>query len=127
MEVRTRETLILVNDFDMLLEWYCNVLDFKVRRNFFEEYHYCVLENSTGIQIAIGLASDMGIELRDRAVNSIVMQFEVDDVKKFLDFISENGGSITGPAMYSEKDGFWFGSFADPDGNSHWVVDKNCP
>ena len=127
MEVRPRESIILVEDFDALVKWYCDVLDFNVLKNYFESYHYCTLENKAGIILAIGLASDMGVELKPRTHNSIVLQFEVDDVVTFLTSVEEQGGLITGPAIYNEKDGFWFGSFADPEGNAHWVVDSQCP
>ena len=127
MEVKPRETIILVEDFDAQIKWYCDVLDFKVVKVFDVEFHYCNLENSAGIKIAIGLASEMQVELQDRAKNSVFIQFEVEDVKAFLEFVDANGGVITGPAAFSEKDNFWFGSFADPEGNSHWIVDSNCP
>jgi predicted enzyme related to lactoylglutathione lyase len=126
MEVRPRESIILVEDFDALVKWYCDVLDFVVKKRF-DEFHYCNIENASGIKIAIGLASEMDVELHDRKHNSIVLQFEVDDVVTFLTFVEEQGGLITGPAIYNEKDGFWFGSFADPEGNAHWVVDSQCP
>ncbi len=126
MEVRPRESIILVEDFEAQISWYCDILDFVVKKRF-DEFHYCNIENASGIKIAIGLASEMDVELHDRKHNSIVMQFEVDAVQSFLAFIGNNGGSIVGPAILNEKDSFWFGSFADPEGNAHWVVDGNCP
>lgn len=127
MEVKPRETVILVDEFDSLIKWYCDVLQFKVVKVFDDEFHYCNLENDAGIKLAIGLASEMQVELHDRKHNSVILQFEVEEVKAFLEYIESNGGTIAAPAAYSEKDNFWFGSFADPEGNSHWVVDGNCP
>ena len=69
----------------------------------------------------------MQVELHERKHNSVALQFEVEDVKACLDYVDSNGGTITSPATFSEKDNFWFASLADPEGNSHWVVDGNCP
>ncbi len=127
MEVKPRESIILVNDFDGMKKWYCDVLNFQEVKIFDVDFHYANLENTAGIKLAIGLASEMGVELTDRSKNSVVLQFEVEDVKTFLEYASSHGASTVGEAMYSEKDDFWFGSFADPEGNAHWVVDPNCP
>ena len=126
MEVRPRESIILVDDFEALISWYCDTLDFKITRRF-EEFQYCNIENTAGIKLAIGLASEMQVELRDRKHNSVILQFEVENVQAFLAFVGNGGGSVVSPASYNEKEGFWFGCFADPEGNSHWVVDRNCP
>ena len=127
MELKPRETVILVEDFDLMINWYCEVLGFKVTKRFEDGFHYCNLESEAGIKLGIAVASEMQIELADRSKNSVVLQFEVDEVKAFLKYISEEGGSITGEASFNPKDKFWFGSFADPEGNSFWVVDANCP
>ena len=127
MELKPRETVILVEDFDLMINWYCEVLSFKVTKRFEDGFHYCNLQNEAGIKLGIAVASEMQIELADRSKNSVVLQFEVDEVKAFLKYISEEGGSITGEASFNAKDNFWFGSFADPEGNSFWVVDAHCP
>ena len=127
MELNPRETVILVEDFDLMINWYCEVLGFKVTKRFEDGFHYCNLESEARIKLGIAVASEMQIELTDRSKNSVVLQFEVDEVKAFLKYISEEGGSITGEASFNAKDNFWFGSFADPEGNSFWVVDAHCP
>ena len=127
MELKPREAVILVEDFDLMINWYCEVLGFKVTKRFEDGFHYCNLESEARIKLGLALASEMQIELADRSKNSIVLQFEVDEVKAFLKYISEEGGSITGEASFNAKDNFWFGSFADPEGNSFWVVDAHCP
>jgi predicted enzyme related to lactoylglutathione lyase len=127
MELKPRETVILVEDFDVMIKWYCEVLGFKVTKRFEDGIHYCNLESESGIKLGLALASEMQVELTDRSKNSVVLQFEVDEVKALLKCISEEGGSITGEASFNAKDNFWFGSFADPEGNSFWVVDEHCP
>ena len=127
MQLRPRESVILVEDFDAMVLWYQNTLGFTVKRRFDEGFHYCNLENDAGIKFGIALASEMQVSPKDRSQNSVVLQFEVEDVQAFFEHITKHGGSVTGKASYNEEDEFWFGSFADPQGNSFWVVDGNCP
>ena len=127
MQLRPRESVILVEDFDSMVLWYQDTLGFTVKKRFDEGFHYCNLENDAGIKFGIALASEMQVSPKDRPQNSVVLQFEVDDVQAFLQHIEGQGGSITGEASYDSNDKFWFGSFADPEGNPFWIVDGNCP
>ena len=127
MQLKPREAVILAEDFDALVQWYCDVLAFTVTKRFDDGIHYCNLENSAGIKLGIALASEMQVTLAYRLQNSVVLQFEVDDVQSFFEHITKHGGSVTGKASYNKKDEFWFGSFADPEGNPFWVIDGNCP
>jgi predicted enzyme related to lactoylglutathione lyase len=126
-EIRPRETVVLASDFSKLVEWYRDVLGFKVVKRFEEAYHYCNLETSSGIRIGIASAEEMGVKPLDRAVNTVVLQFEVDDLKEFFSGLKAEGGVVTFGPNFDKKDEFWFGGFSDPEGNPFWVVDKNCP
>ena len=56
-----------------------------------------------------------------------MLQFEVEDVKAFFEHLTANGGvAVFGPSLDKEYN-FWYGGFADPEGNPYWVVDVNCP
>ena len=126
MEIRPRETVILASDFTSLVAWYQDVLGFTASRLFEGEYHYCNLETPTGILIGIGDATEMGVEPVDRSQNTVILQFEVEDVQAFFTHLQKHGVSITmGPSF--DKEGFWYGGFTDPEGNPCWVVDGNCP
>jgi predicted enzyme related to lactoylglutathione lyase len=127
MEIRPRETVILASDFSKLVDWYRDVLGFKVVKRFEEAYHYCNLETSSGIRIGIASAEEMGVKPLDRAVNTVVLQFEVDDLKEFFSGLKAAGGVVTFGPNFDKKDEFWFGGFSDLEGNPFWVVDKNCP
>lgn len=127
IEIRPRETVILVNDFAGIVKWYQEVLGFQITQIFEEGFHYCNLETQSEIKIGIAPAQEVGVELRKRAANSILLQFEVDDVQDFFEYLKGNGATITGGPSFDQNDEFWFGSFADPEGNPYWVVDKNCP
>lgn len=127
IEIRPREAVILASDFAMLVAWYREVLGFTVTNLFDEDFHYCNLETSSGIKLGIGEAREMGIEPIDRSRNTVVLQFEVDDVESFFALLQEAGATVTNGPSFDKKGGFWFGAFADPEGNPCWVVDKNCP
>jgi predicted enzyme related to lactoylglutathione lyase len=127
IQIRPRETVILASDFVALYSWYRDVLGFRISRLFEGGYHYCNLETATGIAIGIGDAKEMGVQPGDRAQSCVLMQIEVDDVRAFFAHVEAKGGSVRfGPSL-DEKDGFWYGGIADPEGNPIWVVDSLCP
>ena len=127
MNLSPRESVIFAEDFPAMIKWYQDVLGFKITRLFAEDYHYCNLENENGIQIGIASAQEMSVVPRDRKNNSIVLQFEVADVKKFFAHLQEHGGDIAFGPSFDQKNSFWFGGFHDLEGNPFWVVDENCP
>ena len=127
MDIRTREPVVLAADFDSLVEWYRDVLELKITKRFDDGFHYCNLESGSGVRIGIGTAGEMGVEPAARSRNTVVLQFEVEDVKAFLQHVESGGGRVTGGPSFDRDGGFWFGSFADPEGNPFWVVDRNCP
>ncbi|MBD3161999.1 MAG: hypothetical protein GF346_06880 [Candidatus Eisenbacteria bacterium] len=127
IEIHPRETVILANDFQALVAWYRDVLGFRVVKRFEEEFHYCNLETATGIKLGIGVAKEMGVAPEDRSKNTVILQFQVDDVKEFFVHLERNGGVVTFGPSFDKKDEFWYGGFSDPEGNPCWVVDANCP
>ncbi|MEM7032286.1 MAG: VOC family protein [Chloroflexota bacterium] len=127
MMLKPRETVIFAENFQALVDWYVRVLDFKVSRLVEDDYHYCNLENEAGIQIGIADAEEMGIKPIDRKHNTVVLQFQVDDVQALFDHLVVQGGQVAfGPSFDKEYE-FWFGGFQDLEGNTIWVVDENCP
>ena len=127
IEIRPRETVILAADFQLLVTWYQDVLGFTVTDLFEDDYHYCCLETPSGIKIGIGSAAEMGVKPTDRSMNTVILQFEVDDLAEFFAQLKAAGGTVTFGPSRDEKDKFWFGGFSDPEGNPCWVIDKNCP
>ena len=57
---------------------------------------------------------------------TLIAQIETDDVAALLQRVLAAGGAAQGPERDSGA-GFSFGSFRDPEGNSWWVVDADCP
>ncbi|KAA3656005.1 MAG: hypothetical protein DWQ04_32375 [Chloroflexi bacterium] len=127
MKISPRESVIFAEDFQAMKAWYQDVLGFKVTLLAEEDYHYVNLENDEGVRIGIADAKEMGITPQDRSNNTVVLQFEVSDVKIFFAYLQEKGGSVTFGPSFDEKGGFWFGGFHDLEGNPFWVVDENCP
>lgn len=127
IEIRHREPVVLADDFSRLVAWYRDALGFEVRQLFEDAYHYCLMETPTGIRLGIGSAKEMGIEPADREKNTVVLQFEVDDVKEFFAHLEQEGATITFGPSQDKDDGYWYGGFKDLEGNPVWVVDKDCP
>ena len=127
LEIRPRELVIFATNFSGLVDWYKNILGFTVTNRVEDGFHYCNLQTQTGIKIGIADSEDMGVVPGDRKNNTVVLQIEVDNVKKLFSYLKEKDVKITGGPSFDEKDKFWFGSFLDLEGNSIWVVDKNCP
>ena len=69
----------------------------------------------------------MGVISPDRKNITVLLQFEVEDVKEFFSYLEKSGGVITFGPSFDKNDKFWYGGFEDPEGNPFWVVDKNCP
>ena len=122
-----RETVILASDFTLLVNWYRDVLGFEIVQHYEDEFHYCNLESKSGIKIGIADAAEMGVVPIDRSCNTVILQFEVADTKQFFEHVEQNAGAIRFGPSFNEKDGFWFGACADPEGNPFWIVDENCP
>lgn len=131
MEIRPREIVIMACDYDALVAWYCDVLGFERVREVTDAFHHANLKSSGGVRIGIADAKEMGVplEMQDGTsdAQSVVPQIEVTDVTAFLHHVERDGGRITGGPSLDKDDGFWFGSFADPQGNQWWVVDGKCP
>ena len=102
MEIRPRETVILATDFSALVA-------------------------RSGFRIGISDAEEMGVVPADRSCNTVILQFEVDDIQEFFEHLKPTGASITNGPSFDKKGKFWFGGFLNPEGNPCWVVDKNCP
>jgi predicted enzyme related to lactoylglutathione lyase len=127
MEIRPREPVILASDFKALVSWYREALGFTVVNLFEDGFHYCNLETPTGFRLGIADAEEMRVAPGDRRANTVVMQYEVDDIHAFFAHLEGAGASITGGPSRSEEGGFGFGSFSDPEGNPSWVVEAACP
>lgn len=122
-----RESVILAEEYDSLVAWYRDRLGFQPVSSHSEGYHYTMLESRGGVRVGIGVAKEMGVTPRDRKGATVLLQFEVEDVKAFLAHVEAAGGRVDFGPAFNEKDRFGYGAFSDPEGNGFWVVDSNCP
>lgn len=127
MKLNPRESVIFAEDYKAMVDWYQEVLGFKVIRQFDQGYRYTNLETESGIRIGIVPAEEMDVKPGDRRQNTVLLQVEVADVAKFLTYLKEKGGAVTFGPSFDKDDGFWYGGFQDLEGNPFWVVDENCP
>jgi predicted enzyme related to lactoylglutathione lyase len=127
MGLRPRETVIIAEDFQAMGGWYQAILNFEAVNLVDEEYHYCNLKNEAGLQIGIAEAAELGVTPIDRRHNTVVLQFEVPDVKRLFERLRQRGGEISFGPSFDSKNGFWYGGFHDLEGNPFWAVDENCP
>ncbi len=125
--IKPRESILLAENFETLVAWYREALGFNVTSIFEDGFHFANLVTDSGIRIGIGSATEMGVEPGNRANATVLLQIEAEDVRTFLEHVAGSGGVANMPASYNKRDDFWFGGFADPEGNPWWVVDKNCP
>jgi predicted enzyme related to lactoylglutathione lyase len=125
--IRPRESVILAEDFAALVRWYQEALDFKITDLFEDDYHFAHMMTESGIRVGIASAKEMGVQPGDRSQNTVLLQLEVDDLPKFFQHLEAAGAKkLFGPS-FDAKNKFWYGGFADPEGNPWWAVDKNCP
>lgn len=127
MKLKQVESVIFAEDFGKLIDWYVDVMGFEVEMRVETDYHYCVLKHPDGAQLGIADAREMSVPVGDRSSNSVVLQFQVPDVKVFFNHLSAQGGAVLFGPSFDKKDEFWFGGFSDLEGNPFWVVDENCP
>jgi len=127
MDIRPRESVILADNYETLVAWYQTALGFVLEKSFAAEFKYANLTSPAGVRIGIAPASEVGVEPGDRSRATVLLQVEVDDVKELLGSLPTLGGKVTLGPEHDKDGGFWFGGFADPEGNGWWVVDKDCP
>jgi len=122
-----REVVILAEDYDTLVAWYVEVLGFRIARQFTDGYRYTNLENDSGIRIGIAPAAEAGVTPGDRSGSTVLLQVGAPDVKALFEHLTQAGGTITFGPSFDERGQFWYGGFADLEGNPIWVVDQSCP
>ena len=60
--IKPRESILLAEDFETLVAWYCEALGFKATSIFEDGFHFANLVTDSGIRIGIGSAKEMGVE-----------------------------------------------------------------
>jgi predicted enzyme related to lactoylglutathione lyase len=122
VKLQLMNAVVLAEDYARLRDWYLETLELELEEEWTEHYHYAELVKDGRLVVGIADAKEMGVEPGERQRQAVVAQFNVEDVKAFLRRVEDAGGTVPfGPSL-DETGGFWFGGFADLEGNPAWVV-----
>ena len=123
MKLELMNAVVLAEDYEQLRDWYVDALDLTLDGEWTDKYHYAELKRDGKFVVGIATAAEMKVTPGDRKNASVVAQFNVDDVRGFLARVKEKGGDVPFGPSWEEDEKFWFGGFADPEGNLCWVVE----
>ena len=127
IKILQRETVIVAKNYQSLIDWYINNLNFKLVYNNLD-IKYCSLKTDSGIEIGIADMDSLNNKNYSKRIqNTVILQIATNDLKILFNKIKNNGGSILFGPSYDIGDKYWYGSIADSEGNEIWVIDENCP
>ena len=127
IKILPRETVIVAKNYQSLIDWYINNLNFKLVYNNLD-IKYCSLKTDSGIEIGIADMDSLNNKNYSKRIqNTVILQIATNDLKILFNKIKNNGGSILFGPSYDKGDKYWYGSIADSEGNEIWVIDENCP
>lgn len=125
MEVTPVHSVILAQDYKKLVEWYKKTLGLKVKLEVSDEFHYTDLASQDG-QLVVGIcpASEMGHEPTEPRNNSLCLHISTSDIEALFKQVKKaKGKDLFGPSV-DKKEGYKYGAFSDPEGNSIWVIEN---
>ena len=122
MKLRLLNAVLLAEDYEKLRDWWIDVVGLELVGEWTEKYHYAELAHEGRFVVGIASAAEMGADPATPRRNGAVPQLQVDDVKAFLARIQEHGGDVPFGPSFEDDEKFWFGGFADCEGNPVWVV-----
>ena len=122
MKLELMNTVLMAEDYAKMRDWYIAALDLELKQEWTDDYHYAELVRNGRHVIGIADTAEMKVEPCTPRRNSTVMQLQVDDIDALFARVREHGGDVKGPQT-EEKENFRYGGFADPEGNSVWVVE----
>ena len=126
MRLALMNAVILAEDYERMRDWYIDALELTLDGEWTEKYHYAELVRDGRFVVGIASAKEMGVEPVPKDARkhaAVVPQFNVDDCRAFLARIEAKGGEVPFGPTFEKDEGFWYGGFADPEGNPSWVVE----
>jgi predicted enzyme related to lactoylglutathione lyase len=115
-------TVVLARNYPKLVAWYRKALAMKVKRVVTEGFDWTELARE-GLRIGITPAKQMGVKLPAKRSNAVVLHLVSRDVRGLMKQVKRAGARILFGPSHDEKDGYWYGAFADLEGNPIWVID----
>ena len=123
MKLQLMNVVVMARDYEGLRDWYADVLGLERVLEHSEHYHYAELAREGRLVVGIASADEMKTGPGAGARATLVGQLNVDDVRGFLARVDERGGTVPFGPSHDAQDDFWYGGFADPEGNVWWVVE----
>ena len=115
---------ILAENFQELAEWYSKTFELDKGLEVSEDYHSSELTKNGKFVIAFADTKEMGVKPLTPRNNTVVAQFAVSDAKECLERVAANGGKVLFGPSYDETGKFYYGGFADIEGNQIWIVQE---
>ena len=116
--------VLLAGNYDALVAWYVSAFAAEIGETVDADYHYTELQSGGQGLLGIAKANEMGASPPSPRNNGAVPQFCVSDVAALLKHAQENGGAVLFGPETDEAEGYQYGGFSDPEGNTIWVLDK---
>jgi predicted enzyme related to lactoylglutathione lyase len=123
VKLELMNAVVMAEDYERLRDWYIDALELTLEEEWTEKYHYAELVKDGRLVVGIASAEEMGVAPRERKSATVVAQLNVDDVRGFLARVKEKGADVPFGPSFDENGKFWFGGFADIEGNPVWVVE----
>ena len=124
MKLQLLNVVVLAEAYEAMRDWYREVLELDLAYEHTDGYHYAELAREGRKVVGIAVAVEMGTTPGGRAGATVLGQLNVEDVRGLLDHVQERGGAVRFGPSQDESHGFWYGGFADPEGNIWWVVES---
>lgn len=122
MDARHLCTVVLARDYRRLVAWYRKALDMKPKLVVTEGFDWTELARP-GLRIGITPARQMKAKLATPRRNAVILHLVSKDVRGLLRRIKRHGGRVLfGPSRNTDPE-YWYGAFADIEGNPVWVID----
>lgn len=122
MKLRLLNAVLLAEDYARLRDWWIAALGLELKQEWTADYHYAELAFDGRFVVGIADAEEMGCVPHQPRRNTAVPQLQVDDVAAVLRRVKAHGGDVPFGPSFDAKESFWFGGFADIEGNHVWVV-----
>lgn len=122
MKLRLMNAVVMAEDYARLRDWYVEALELEIGEEWTKKFHYAELVRDGRLVVGIADAREMGVTPGDRKQQAVVAQFNVDDINAFLERVKRAGGEVPFGPSHDQDGDFWYGGFADLEGNPSWVV-----
>ena len=123
MKLELMNAVIMAEDWVRVRDWWIEALELELDGEWTEHYHYAELKRHGKFVVGIADAVEMKVTPGDRKNAAVVAQFNTDDIKGLFERVKAAGGEIPFGPSWEEHEKFWFGGFADIEGNVCWVVE----